>query len=65
MAGEALDLLHERREPRERAGAQVVAVGEAAGDDDRVDVLQVVVAVPQQHAVADARHRLQRVALVT
>ena len=49
VAGEALDLLHHRREARERAGAQVVAVGEAAGDDHRVDALQVVVAVPEQH----------------
>ena len=64
MAGEALDLDHDRREARERAGAQVVAVGEAAGDDDRVDALQVVVAVPEQHRVADPRGRLQRVDLV-
>ena len=57
--GEALDLHHDRREARERAGAQVVAVGEAAGDDHRVDALQVVVAVPQQHGVADARRRVR------
>ena len=55
--GEALDLGHDRREARERARAQVVAVGEAAGDDHRVDALQVVVAVPEQHRVADPRGR--------
>ena len=33
--------LHHRREARDRADAQVVAVGEAAGDDDGVDALQV------------------------
>ena len=37
VRGEALDLGHHRREARDRAGAQVVAVGEAARDDDRVD----------------------------
>ena len=54
VAGEALDLDHDRREPRQRAGAQVVAVGEPAGDDHRVDALEVVVAVPEQDRVADA-----------
>ena len=34
VAGELDDRLHDRREARDRAGAQVVAVGEAAGDDD-------------------------------
>ena len=64
VAGEALHLGHDRREARERAGAQVVAVGEAARDDHRVDAPQVVVAVPEQDRLADARGRLQRVALV-
>ena len=48
--GELGDRLHHRREARDRAGAQVVAVGEAAGDDDRVDALQVAVLVPEQLA---------------
>ncbi len=52
--GERRDLLHDRREAGDRPDAQVVAVGEAAGDDDRVDALQVVVAVPEQHRLADA-----------
>jgi hypothetical protein len=33
VRGEALDLAHHRREARDRADAQVVAVGEAARDD--------------------------------
>ena len=33
--GEPLDAGHDRREARDRAGAQMVAVGEAAGQDDR------------------------------
>ena len=44
--------------------AQVVAVGEAAGDDDRVDALEVVVAVPEQLGLADPLAGLQRVDLV-
>ena len=64
VAGEALDLLHDRREARDRAHAQVVAVGEAARDDHRVDALQVVVAVPQQHRLPHALGRAQRVDVV-
>ena len=56
--------LHRRREARDRAGAQVVAVGEAAGDDDRVGASQVALAVPDQLGVADAPGRVQRVDLV-
>ena len=41
--------------------AQVVAVGEAAGDDHRVDALQVAVAVPEQHRLAHALGGAQRV----
>ena len=44
--------------------AQVVAVGEAAGDDHRVDAAQVGVAVPQQLGLADAARREQRVDVV-
>ena len=51
--GELGHLLHHRREAGDRAGAQVVAVGEAAGDDHRIDALQVAVAVPQDHRLAD------------
>src|SRR5690606_40211029 len=33
---------HDRREPGDRPGSQVVAVGEPAGDDDRVDAVEVI-----------------------
>ena len=56
--------LHHRREARDRADAQVVAVGEAAGHDDRVDAAQVAVAVPEQLGVAEAPAGQQRVDLV-
>ena len=42
------DVLHQGRAGRDGAGPQVVAVGEAAGEDDGVDVLEVVVGVPQR-----------------
>ena len=42
------DVLHQGRAGRDGAGAQVVAVGEAAGEDDGVDVLEVVVGVPER-----------------
>ena len=46
--GELAHRLHRRREAGDRAGAQVVAVGEAAGDDDGVDPVQVALFVPDQ-----------------
>ena len=64
VSREALDLAHDRREPRDRADAQVVAVGEAAGDDHRVGAAQVGVGVPQQLGLADAAGGGERVALV-
>ena len=65
VGGELGDRLHHRREAGDRAGAQVVAVGEAAGHDDRVDAREVAVAVPEQPCLADrARTALERVALV-
>jgi hypothetical protein len=48
--GVAFDRLHDRRELGQRAGAQVVAVGEAAGDDDAVGAAQVGVLVPEDLA---------------
>jgi hypothetical protein len=42
------DVAHQRRARGDRAGPQVVAVREAAGEDDGVDVLQVVVGVPER-----------------
>src|SRR5438105_6767175 len=45
---ELADGTHQRAEPGDGARAQIVAVGEAAREDDGVDVAQGVVAVPQQ-----------------
>ena len=47
-AGVLADRVHHRREARDRAGAEIVAVRETAGYDDRVDTLGRVVAVPEQ-----------------
>src|SRR5205823_1482045 len=46
--GELPDRGHDGREARERARAQIIAVGEAAGDDDRVVSREVCVAVPDE-----------------
>ena len=62
--GEGGDRLHRRREAGDRAGPQVVAVGEAAGDDDRVDAAQVALLVPDQPRLAEQRAGVQRVPLV-
>ena len=40
VGGELLDRLHDRRKFGDRAAAQVVAVGEAAGQDDGVDIAE-------------------------
>ena len=48
---EVRDRLHHGREAGDSAGAQVVAVGEAAGDDHRVDALRARVAVPEDLAL--------------
>src|SRR6202042_3386487 len=41
-------LAHHRGEPGDGAAAQVVAVGEAAGQDDRRHTAQVTVAMPER-----------------
>ena len=46
--GELGDRVHHRREPGDRAGAQVVAVGEAAGHDHRVDAAHGRVGVAER-----------------
>ena len=38
--------LHRRREPRDCAGAQIIAVAETAGHDDAIHVAERVVLVP-------------------
>ena len=62
--GELGDRLHRRREAGDRAGPQVVAVGEAAGDDDRVDAAEVALFVPDQPRLAEQRAGVQGVPLV-
>ena len=44
----ALHRLHDRAEPGDGAGAEVVAVAEAAGQDDDVGAPKVGVAVPDE-----------------
>src|SRR5690606_37230451 len=57
---------HHRREPGDRAGAQVVAVGEPAGDDHRLTAAQVLLGVPQHdRLLPEPPDREQRVAVVT
>src|SRR5215203_1116598 len=64
-AGRVDQRRHHRREPGDRPAAQVVAVGEAAGQDDRVDVTQRVVAVPEPDGLgAGQPHGAGRVAVV-
>src|SRR5262249_15626352 len=46
--GESGDFLHDGREPGDGAGAQIVAVGKAAGNDDGVAIFQVVRLVPEK-----------------
>src|SRR5581483_12146741 len=48
----------------DRARSQVVAVGEAARHDHRVDALEIVVGVPQKHRIADAAGGLKSVDVV-
>ena len=50
--GEVAHGVHDRREPGDGAGAQVVAVGEAAGHDDGVDAVDRAVAVPEDAGLA-------------
>jgi hypothetical protein len=64
LAREVDDGTHHRREAGDRPDPQVVAVGEAAGDDHRVDAVEVGVGVPQQLGLGDASRGLQRVGVV-
>ena len=59
------DLGHDRAERGDRAAAQVVAVAEAAGQDERVDALEVVRAVPERDGLgAGEAHGALGVAVV-
>ena len=46
--GEVFDGLHDGREAGDGAGAEIVAIGEAAGHEHRVDSLQIVGVVPEK-----------------
>src|SRR6478752_253836 len=54
LAGRLDHRRHHRGEAGDRAAAEVVAVGEAAGQHDRVDALEVVVAVPERDRLVAA-----------
>src|SRR5436305_343805 len=60
-----VNLPSHRREASDGPDSEVVAVGEPAGDDHRIDVLEIPVGVPQEHRLADVLGRLPRVYLVT
>ena len=60
--GSGDDLGHHRSEARDGSATQVVAVGESTGKDDRVDSLQVVVAVPERDRIAAGPELLDTIA---
>ena len=63
-AANAADGAHDRAEPGDDAGAQVVAVGEAARQDDRGDALERRLLVPQDDGLgAGELERVDRVAV--
>ena len=57
VPGRVDDRLHHRGEPGDRAAAQVVAVGEAAGQHDGVHAVQVRVGVPERHRLGAGHAR--------
>src|SRR5439155_1456464 len=64
VGGKGAHRRHHGRETGERARAQVVTVGEAPGQDDRVDVAENAVAVPHDACVdAEPPDRLDHVVL--
>ena len=64
LAGELGDGLHHRREARDRAHAQVVAIAEAAGHDHGIGAAQVALGVPEQLCIPHPLRRQLRVDLV-
>ena len=48
--GKRNDFLHDRTETSDRAGAEIVAIAETAGEDYNVDILKVVILVPAVHS---------------
>jgi len=59
------DRIHHRRKARDRAGAQIVAVRETAGNDDAIKRRQIVGVVPHELAAVTQNigHDVKRVAL--
>ena len=55
-----LHRLHHRREARNRARAQVVAVGKSARNQHRVHAVQILAVMPEEGRPADARPRQSR-----
>jgi hypothetical protein len=56
--------VHDRAEPRDDAGPDVVTVGEPAGQDDRRDAVERCLLVPQRDRVrAGESERMDRVAV--
>jgi hypothetical protein len=47
-SGEALNRLHDGRKAGDGAGAEVIAVGKSAGDQDGIDSLEVVGVMPEK-----------------
>ena len=66
VGGELRHALHDRREPRDCAGAQIVAVAEPARQHDALDPADRFVLVPQDARVVahHLRNCIQRVAVV-
>ena len=64
ILGEGDHRLHDRRKARNRPRPEIVAVGEPARHDDRVDAFQVALGVPQQLGVTDAPRRVERIDLI-
>src|SRR5579864_2311018 len=66
VGGESRYALHDRREARDRAASEVVAVTEAAGEDNAMRTAEAFVLMPQERSVL-AEHipqRMKRVVVV-
>ena len=58
--GELFDRLHDGSKAGDGAGAEIVAIGEAAGDEHRIDSLQIGGVVPEKGDGLTARLRRSR-----
>ncbi len=65
VVGRLHDLRDHRGEARDGAGAQVIAVGKAAGQHDRVDAVKLGIGVPERHRLrAGEGHGAQGITVV-